>query len=242
MYSGRSDNHHPVTAHNGELKYGLIIFIKLQRWCGHTIKLAKHCWLWRGILIWPPEYSSDLDILMATAVLVFCFTPAQGVHCWPFFLLIFIVWWQPICQICKQLEARIACEFLPALETPGSSRDRQKARLRRSWVRPQECVVQWTQSLVSETRDMDTGGKILQLYIALQISNIYPKINTKNIYQANIILSTERECGGLFARVGVRVILLILTAITCRRPRLPAPARPATSPAGSGRKWAPGSN
>ena len=89
MYSGRSDNHHPVTAHNGELKYGLIIFIKLQRWCGHTIKLAKHCWLWRGILIWPPEYSSDLDILMATAVLVFCFTPAQGVHCWPFFLLIY---------------------------------------------------------------------------------------------------------------------------------------------------------
>ena len=92
-------------------------------------------------------------------------------------------------------------------------------------------------------RDMDTGGKILQLYIALQISNIYPKINTKNIYQANIILSTECECGGLFARVGVRVILLILTAITCRRPRLRPPlARPATSPAGSGRKWAPGSN
>ena len=82
----------------------------------------------------------------------------------------------------------------------------------------------------------------MELYIALQISNIYPKINTKNIYQANIILSTECECGGLFARVGVRVILLILTAITCRRPRLRPPARPATSPAGSGRKWAPGSN
>ena len=92
-------------------------------------------------------------------------------------------------------------------------------------------------------RDMDTGGKILQLYIALQISNIYPKINTKNIYQANIILSTECECGGLCPRVGVRVILLILTAITCRRPRLRPPlARPATSPAGSRRKWAPGSN
>ena len=119
-------------------------------------------------------------------------------------------------------------------ETPGYSRDLQEARLRRSWVRPQECVVQWTQSLVSETRDMDTGGKILQLYIALQISNIYPKINTKNIYQANIILSTESECGGLFARVGVRVILLILTAITCRRPRLPAPARPARPPAQQG--------